>query len=166
MRIELVLLGTLCVVTVAVNGCREKRDTAPVIGQFVRVFPPEGAPDTLALHEDGSVSGSTAGLDSIDIARTHWKIDNETYPGLCIGQDRPLEPRFECVAYEVSGDTLWLGNERSTTFLRIRPGQPPLAVSPWQTPRRYVLGVRPDDTISVAPGTERSVKLGASAAKR
>jgi hypothetical protein len=75
-------------VCAAFGGCAAAEDL-PEDPQFpreladtwVRICPPEGAPDTLTLHADGRLVGPTIGFDSLGFALNHWWVGDHLSPG-------------------------------------------------------------------------------------
>lgn len=120
--VRVAILSPLAVPTA---GCTKETPAPshPVVGTWIRIFPSQGAPDTLRLLEDGSVLGSTAGLDPMPFRLIRWKIGDRLMPGgFCIGEGELAPDRrlWNCQGFAVIEDTLMLANQRRTVLLRAR----------------------------------------------
>lgn len=128
---------------------------SPLVGRWVRVYPTEGALDTLELRPDGSVSGSVAGLDSMHYAATRWQIGSDLMPGgFCIGAGRQPNGlnRMHCQGYLLRGDTLWLANQSRTAFLRPQADGQLVA---WTSNRGSADAPVPGDSVRAVPVSMR-----------
>ena len=141
-----------------VCACEVERAPAaappPIAGTWVRVYPREGAPDTLTLHAGGAVSGSGAGLDSTGLQYTHWKVGDPLMPGgFCIGEgDQPNGQRlWACQGFLLTGDTLALANMKRTVFIRPATGGDRNTDTGWAGPRGAIPAPRPGEGVKVVP---------------
>ena len=158
-----ILVPALAVaLSVACQDPEPPTDTDPaaeVAGTWIRMFPPEGAPDTLVLRADGTLHGSTAGLDSSPTAYERWWIGDRIMPGgLCFGEAEPRpghqDRASHCQGYRVSADTLWLANERRTAFLRAAAAVRAEEVVPWTNPRGGTAPPVPLDSVQASAAPE------------
>lgn len=141
-RASILLLACLSVACRAEDADVPNVDVPPVVGVWVQVYPEYGALDTLVLHADQTVTGSVAGLDQFGIDYTHWNINTPQVPdAFCVSIRPPHHGRQVCQAWEVEGDTLWLGDMSQSTFLRAESIAAALPGVPWSSPRRTVLGL-------------------------
>jgi hypothetical protein len=152
-RASCLLLAVLAAVSAV--GCSTpdaaKDPDHPLAGTWIRVFPEEGALDTLVLHADGRASGSFAGLDPMAYEPDRWLLNNPLMPGgLCIGNSQ----RRDCQGYVLRGDTLLLANRRRTAFVR-RPADG-AQLTPWKGPDNTAHAPRPGAAVSIPrPGAAR-----------
>ncbi len=126
----------------------------PIAGTWVRVYPGEGAPDTLTLHAGGAVSGSGAGLDSTGLQYTNWKVGDVIMPGgFCIGEgdQRNGKRLWACQGFLLTGDTLALANQRRTVFIRAAASAAPHVDTAWTGPRETIAAPRPGEGVKVVP---------------
>ena len=132
---------------------------AVLAGRWIQVYPATGALDTLTLHDDGRVTGSTVGLGESSYPFVSWRIGADLMPGgFCIGEDKPTvypNPQRYCQGYLLAGDTLWLANGQRTTFLRASgDGSGPI-LTPWTSPRGGVSAPTAGDSVARPPASVR-----------
>lgn len=111
---------------------------AQMVGEWVQVYPAQGAFDRITLKADSSMSinGRGTGLP-FDLDRpfhpTRWSIDTRTIAGsFCVAEAPPSRTGL-CQMVRLVGDTLRIGNEKLTTLLRVREGTP-LPSRAWSAP--------------------------------
>ena len=132
----------------SMGGCQDRDEapsapTPPVVGTWIRVYPAEGALDTLIIHADGTLSGGDAVFEPASFAYTHWRIGCRNSPEALavgegpVGKDRPLGTKrgLWCHPFWILGDTLLLADTRNTAFLRARPEGLGLTLTAWERPR-------------------------------
>jgi hypothetical protein len=141
MRRHICSLILLALTACTAENDRQESESFPVVlaDSWVRFYPPTETPDTLILLANGTVRGSTAGIDDHGFAMTHWQIADTLMlnPGaFCIGTGwrgtvvaEPLvgsaadtayyrRPQTFCQGYALIGDTLALANQNGTVFVR------------------------------------------------
>ncbi len=147
--------GAVLAITLA--ACSGDQDPAtaapPLAGEWIRVYPPDGALDTLILHDDGRVGGSTAGLDSSAYRFIRWKVGDPLMPGgFCVGEgDRGGKHLWACQGFRLVGDTLALANQNRTVFLRVPADGHVVASTPWASPSGEPPAPRPGDSVKAIP---------------
>ena len=148
----------------SMGGCQAKDEapgvpTPPVVGTWIRVFPTEGALDTLVIHADGTLTGGDAVFDSAGFAYTHWQIGCTNSPEALgvgeapVGKDRPLgtKRRLWCHPFWIIGDTLLLADTKNTAFLRAPAREGGVAVTAWEKPRGIFAVPEMGESMRVAP---------------
>ena len=140
------------------SACEVERAPAAaphvLAGTWVRVYPRPGTPDTLILRTDGTVGGSTAGLDSIEFPLTRWKVGDVLMPsGFCIGEGEQANGKrlWACQGFHLSGDTLALANGRRTVFVRADASGKPVEDTAWTGPAGAIPAPRPGEGVKVVP---------------
>lgn len=136
-------ISRFMLLAVALVGCSNSATptpSAPLVGRWIRVYPPDRALDTLILTANGEILGSVIGFDSLGFRITRWKIGSPVQPGaLCVGDGKSQL----CQGYVLTGDTLWLANGRKTVYLRL-PAQPEhVTIEPWNSPKGIALPPAP-----------------------
>lgn len=151
-----------CVGT-ALAGCTGKKETSepptlPIVGTWIRVYPPEPVLDTLVFHANGTLKGGDAVFDSIGFAYTHWKIGSRySDRHLCVGEGPVPEhrvgenPERFCHPFWILGDTLLLSDTKNTAFLRAPPAPRGRTVTPWKEPRGTFALPKVVDSFRIAP---------------
>jgi hypothetical protein len=122
---------------------------SPLVGRWIRVYPPDGALDTLELHADGTASGPESGRYVGNYAPEKWMTEDELMPGgLCVGKGPQADGKrfWNCVGFRLAGDTLSLADGRQTVFLRA-PTDGRLVVTAWTSPGPEVHAPRVGDTV-------------------
>ncbi len=123
---------------------------SPLVGRWIRVYPPDGAPDTLELHADGTASGPESGQYVGDYAPEKWMLGHEFMPGgFCVGKGpQPDGKRYwSCAGFRLAGDTFSLADGRQTVYLRAPADGRRLVVTPWTSPGPEVHAPRAGDTV-------------------
>lgn len=101
------------------EGNSKSEEVLLVAGSWLQMYPARGAPDTLVVHADRTLSGSIAGLDALGIQHTHCSIEQPHMPeAFCFSTRPPHHGKQHCQLWLIEGDTLWLANVSGTTFLR------------------------------------------------
>jgi hypothetical protein len=133
--------------------------TLPIVGTWIRVYPPEAALDTLIIHADGTLTGGDAVFEPASFAYTHWRIGCSANPGALavgagpVGKDRPLGTKRQvwCHPFWILGDTLLLADTKNTTFLRAPVQGGSTTVTAWERPRGNFAVPEIGESVRVAP---------------
>ena len=157
----LALIATIIVVTACTREAPAADPAHPAVlaGRWIQVYPATGALDTMVLHDDGRVTGSTVGLGERSYPYVAWRIGADLMPGgFCIGEEKATlypKPQHSCQGYLLAGDTLWLANEQRTTYLRASDDGSGPMLTPWTSPRGDVRAPVAGDSVPRPPASVR-----------